>query len=73
MLIRLWGCEFNFFNATFILSLHAHSQFPFRPSPQTPSCNIAAIRNIKDGAQAHFKISFVIKLSCPPNKDTNAP
>ena len=48
-------------------------QFPFRPSPQTPSCNIAAIRNIKDGAQAHFKISFVIKLSCPPNKDANAP
>ena len=43
------------------------------PSPQTPTCNIAETRSIKDGAQAVFEISFVIRLSCPPNKDTNAP
>ena len=41
--------------------------------PQTPTCNIAETRSIKDGAQLHFKISFVIKLSCPPNKETDAP
>ena len=46
--------------------------FLFHP-PQTPTCNIAETRSIKDGAQAVLKISFVIKHSCPPNKDTNAP
>ena len=42
-------------------------------APQTPTCNIAETRSIKDGAQAVFKISFVIRPPCPPNKDTNAP